>query len=69
MSQLSVLLRAAKLWADATKGGNPRNDAYLIIAATALTADRILLTSNRLSDHCSRGYPGEVTIGQPALVG
>ena len=44
--EMSVLLRAADLWVDATKGGYPRNDADLIIAATALTADRILVTGN-----------------------
>lgn len=43
---MSVLLRAADLWVDATKGGFSRNDADLIIVATALTADRILVTGN-----------------------
>jgi predicted nucleic acid-binding protein len=34
------------LWADAGKGGYPRNDADLIIAATALESDRVLVTGN-----------------------
>ena len=42
-----VLHRAADLWADAGKGGYPRNDADLIIAATALESGRVLVTGNR----------------------
>lgn len=42
----SVLLRAADLWADARNGGHPREDADLIIAATALEAGYALVTSN-----------------------
>ena len=43
---MTVLLRAAELWVDATKNGYSRNDADLIIAATAITADRVLVTGN-----------------------
>jgi tRNA(fMet)-specific endonuclease VapC len=41
-----ILMRAADLWADARSGGHPRNDADLIIAATALEAKRVLVTGN-----------------------
>lgn len=41
-----VLERAADLWVDARQGGYPRDDADLIIAATALEAHRILVTGN-----------------------
>ena len=41
-----VLMCAADLWADARNGGNPQNDADLIIAATALEANRVLVTGN-----------------------
>jgi predicted nucleic acid-binding protein len=41
-----VLMRAADLWAVARNGGNPRDDADLIIAATALESGRILVTGN-----------------------
>lgn len=41
-----VLNRAAELWADAHAGGQPRNDADLIIAATALETGRVLVTGN-----------------------
>lgn len=43
---IPVLMRAADLWTDAFKGGYPRNDADLIIAATALEARRVLATGN-----------------------
>lgn len=43
---LPVLDRAASLWADAYVGGHPRADADLIIAATALEAQRVLVTGN-----------------------
>ncbi len=43
---LPVLYRAADLWADAGKGGYPRNDADLIIAATAIESGRVLVTGN-----------------------
>ena len=43
---LPVLHRAADLWADAGKGGYPRNDADLIIAATALESGRVLVSGN-----------------------
>src|SRR5689334_4477377 len=41
---IPVLLRAAKLWADASRGGYPRGDADLIIAATALESGKELVT-------------------------
>lgn len=41
-----VLRRAAQLWADAQTRGHPRDDADLIIAATALEAGRELVTGN-----------------------
>jgi tRNA(fMet)-specific endonuclease VapC len=41
-----VLIRAADLWADAVNGGHPRDDADLIIAATAIEAGRVLVTGN-----------------------
>ncbi len=44
---LPVLFRAADLWADAGRGGYSRNDADLIIAATALESGRVLVTGNR----------------------
>src|SRR5262249_13601217 len=43
---IAVLDRAASLWAEAHGGGHPRNDADLIIAATAIEANRILVTGN-----------------------
>ena len=43
---LEVLDRAATLWADAHTAGHPRDDADLIIAATALEAGRVLVTGN-----------------------
>jgi tRNA(fMet)-specific endonuclease VapC len=43
---IPVLRRAADLWADARQGGYPRNDADLIIAATAMESQRVLVTSN-----------------------
>lgn len=42
----SVLMRAADLWAEARRGGHPQHDADLIIAATALEAQRVLVTGN-----------------------
>jgi tRNA(fMet)-specific endonuclease VapC len=44
---IPVLLRAADLWAEARRGGHPRGDADLIIAATALESQRVLVTGNR----------------------
>ncbi len=35
-ADMPVLMRASELWADATNGGHPHDDADLIIAATAL---------------------------------
>jgi tRNA(fMet)-specific endonuclease VapC len=43
---IPVLRRAADLWADAYRGGHPRGDADLIIAATALESKRVLATGN-----------------------
>ena len=43
---MPVLLRSAELWAQARSGGYPHNDADLIIASTALIADRVLVTGN-----------------------
>ncbi len=48
---VGVLFRAADLWADAGRGGYSRNDADLIIAATALESGRVLVTGN--SQHFS----------------
>ncbi len=42
----AVLDRAASLWAEAYQSGQPRDDADLIIAATALEARRVLVTGN-----------------------
>ena len=42
----SILERAADLWVLAGRGGFSRNDADLIIAATALEHGRILVTGN-----------------------
>lgn len=42
----SVLLRAADLWVEARLGGHPKNDADLIIAATALEAGLMLVSGN-----------------------
>jgi predicted nucleic acid-binding protein len=41
-----VLMRAAELWAGARAGGLPHDDADLIIAATALEGQRVLVTGN-----------------------
>jgi tRNA(fMet)-specific endonuclease VapC len=43
---MPVLMRAAEMWADASAAGHPQNDADLIIAPTALEADRVLVTGN-----------------------
>lgn len=43
---LPVLMRAADLWAEGRDGGHPHDDADLIIAATALEAQRVLITGN-----------------------
>ncbi len=43
---LSVLMRAAELWAEGRSGGHPHDDADLIIAATALETNRVLVTGN-----------------------
>ena len=42
----AVLDRAAGLWAEAYTSGHARDDADLIIAATALEARRVLVTGN-----------------------
>jgi len=41
-----VLDRASDLWVEARKGGHPQCDPDLIIAATALVNDRLLITGN-----------------------
>src|SRR5438105_3141519 len=41
-----ILDRAAELWVVAYDGGHPRNDADLIVAATALQNGRTLVTGN-----------------------
>jgi predicted nucleic acid-binding protein len=43
---MTVLDQAASLWAEAYTGGRPRDDADLIIAATALQSGRTLITGN-----------------------
>ncbi len=43
---LPVLMRAAELWAEGRNGGHPHNDADLIVAATAMDAQRVLVTGN-----------------------
>ena len=42
----AIFDRAADLWVLARQGGHPRNDADLIIAATALEHGRVLVTGN-----------------------
>src|SRR5689334_3382695 len=42
----AVFDRAADLWVLGRKGGHPRNDADLLIAATALEHGRVLVTGN-----------------------
>ena len=41
-----VLDRTSDLWVEARKGGHPRRDPDLIIAATALEHGRVLVTGN-----------------------
>jgi tRNA(fMet)-specific endonuclease VapC len=41
-----VLMRAVDLWVDGRAGGYPQDDADLIIAATALETQRVLVTGN-----------------------
>jgi len=41
-----VLMRAADLWTEGRSGGHPHDDADLIIAATALEVQRVLVTGN-----------------------
>lgn len=41
-----VLMRAADLWAEGRSGGHPHDDADLIIAATAIEAQRVLVIGN-----------------------
>jgi tRNA(fMet)-specific endonuclease VapC len=42
----NILDRAADLWVAAHEGGHPRNDADLIVAASALENGRVLITGN-----------------------
>ena len=42
----AILDRTADLWGVARQGGHPRNDADLMIAATALEHGRLLVTGN-----------------------
>lgn len=42
----AVLDRTADLWAAGRKGGYPHRDADLVIAATALEENRVLITGN-----------------------
>lgn len=44
---ISVLMRAADLWAEARRLGHSHNDADIIIAATALEEGRVLVTGNK----------------------
>jgi tRNA(fMet)-specific endonuclease VapC len=41
-----ILDRTADLWVTAYRGGHPRNDADLLIAATALEHGQVLVTGN-----------------------
>jgi tRNA(fMet)-specific endonuclease VapC len=43
----AVFDRAAELWVVARRGGQPGNDADLIVAATALELQRVLVKGNR----------------------
>ena len=43
---LPILMRAADLWAAGKKSGRALDDADLLIAATALETDRVLVTGN-----------------------
>ena len=43
---IRILERAAQLWADAYRNGHPRGDTDIIIAATALETNRVLVTGN-----------------------
>jgi tRNA(fMet)-specific endonuclease VapC len=42
----SILDRTAELWVEARRGGFPGKDADLLIAATALETQRVLVTGN-----------------------
>lgn len=42
----TILDRAADLWVEARRGGYPGSDSDLIIAATALEHNRVLVTGN-----------------------
>lgn len=43
---LAIMDRAADLWVDARRGGHPGRDADLLIAATALELQQVLVTGN-----------------------
>jgi predicted nucleic acid-binding protein len=42
----TIFDRASDIWVEGRKGGHPRYDPDLIIAATALEHDRVLVTGN-----------------------
>jgi len=44
----SVLMKASELWVEGRIGGHPLHDADLIIAATAMEHQRVLVTGNTL---------------------
>lgn len=54
---LAVLQRAADLWTAAHQTGHPRNDADLIIAATALEHQHVLVTGNTAHFAWIQGLP------------
>ena len=51
-ANMSILMRAADLWAEVHRSGRPQTDADLIIAATALEHRRVLVTGN--TEHFAR---------------
>jgi tRNA(fMet)-specific endonuclease VapC len=53
----SVLLLAADLWSEAHRHGHAKNDADLMIAATALETHRVLATGNTAHFSWIAGLP------------